>query len=245
MMNKNFICFFLVLCALFVSSFLVSNNNEIEENPWLMQPWKNGDELSAAYKTNFKVLSDSLSIRQEYDSSAKVIILVDAWGLPLNENHFKADLIAFGKNEKRKVLVHPRSLNQNKHVEQTELKGLLDDGLFLFGGDSLEYGRKDYIPKLGFSRTVFCQKCPDGVMAKMLDSLLIMNPDQKLIAWTTQSSREGDAEQLRESLALIADLASKHPKVKFIVQGTHRPILGTPETRKKFYAHWVPVVVLN
>lgn len=53
------------------------------------------------------------------------------------------------------------------------------------------------------------------------------------------------AERLAGTLQLIADLARKHPSVRFIVQGDHNPILSTLKFQEKFYKRWVPFVVLN
>lgn len=77
-----------------------------------------------------------------------------------------------------------------------------------------------------------------------LDSLL-ENSDYKIIALTVRNSKDGSEENLRKGLNDIAGLMKKYPDVQFIVQGAHRPILGTPETRREYYAHWVPVVIAN
>ena len=77
-----------------------------------------------------------------------------------------------------------------------------------------------------------------------IDSLLV-NSGDKMIALTMHVSKDGSEENLRKILNEIAGLIKKYPEVQFIVQGAHRPILGTPETRREYYAHWVPVVILN
>lgn len=77
-----------------------------------------------------------------------------------------------------------------------------------------------------------------------LDSLL-MNSNYKTMALTIHDSKNGSEENLRKALNEIAGLIKKVPDVQFIVQGTHRAILGTPEKRREYYAHWVPVVVIN
>ena len=77
-----------------------------------------------------------------------------------------------------------------------------------------------------------------------IDSLLV-NSNDKTIALTMHVSKDGSEENLRNVLNEIAGLIKKFPDVQFIVQGAHRPILGTPETRREYYAHWVPVVILN
>ena len=77
-----------------------------------------------------------------------------------------------------------------------------------------------------------------------IDSLLV-NSNDKTIALTMLVSKDGSEEKLRNVLNEIAGLIKNFPDVQFIVQGAHRPILGTPETRREYYAHWVPVVILN
>ena len=74
---------------------------------------------------------------------------------------------------------------------------------------------------------------------------LLENSGNKTIALTINDSKEGSEESLHKVLNEIAGLIKKYPDVQFIVQGAHRPILGTPETRHKHYAHWVPVVIGN
>lgn len=77
-----------------------------------------------------------------------------------------------------------------------------------------------------------------------LDSLL-RNSGYKTIALTINDSKEGSKENLHKVLNEIAGLIENFPDVQFIVQGAHRPILGTPKTRREYYAHWVPVVIGN
>lgn len=52
-------------------------------------------------------------------------------------------------------------------------------------------------------------------------------------------------ERLAGTLQLVADLAKKHPSVRFIEQGDHNPILSPLKFQEKFYKRWVPFVVLN
>ena len=81
-------------------------------------------------------------------------------------------------------------------------------------------------------------------MLTKIDSL-IKTDSLQLIAWTTQSSRTGNKDSLNKSLALIANFAKSHPSERIVVQGSHRPILGSKETRNAYKSHWVPVVFLN
>lgn len=128
---------------------------------------------------------------------------------------------------------------------------------FLFGGDSTIQMRYRYIHKIGFENTIFSDSLlPDIVMAQKMDSLLQDSSKKQLIAWTTRDTRfpiDDDAavteklyfERLHNTLKIIADLAQKHPDVRFIVQGDHEPLLAPNEFMCKFYRRWVPYVVLN
>ena len=129
---------------------------------------------------------------------------------------------------------------------------------FLFGGDSTIQWRYKYIRNIGFQEMFWTDSATaDIVMAKKIDSLL-NKPDsvKHFIAWTTRDTRfpiSDDAieteklyyERIFGTLQIVADLAKKHPNVRFIVQGDHEPILSPLEFQRKFYRRWVPYVVLN
>uniref|UniRef100_UPI0025E1D9B0 hypothetical protein n=1 Tax=uncultured Fibrobacter sp. TaxID=261512 RepID=UPI0025E1D9B0 len=129
---------------------------------------------------------------------------------------------------------------------------------FLFGGDSTIQWRYKYIQNIGFQNAFWTDSATADVeMAAKIDSLLNL-PDsvKQFIAWTTRDTRfpiSDDPvecenlyyERLFGTLRIIADLAKKHPNVRFIVQGDHEPILSPLEFQAKFYRRWVPFVVLN
>lgn len=50
---------------------------------------------------------------------------------------------------------------------------------------------------------------------------------------------------IEKTLKRVADLARKHPEVRFIVQGDHEPILSPLPFQERFYKRWTPYVVLN
>lgn len=242
MLNKNLIGFVVLLLCLFATSFFLTDELQLDNYPWHMMPWKNQDSLSTEYLQKYEIQSDTVAFDLKENADRIVFIQVDAWGLPFDESLLEEELSVF-KNAK--TFIHWRKQNQTKQVELLELNNRSKSGVYFFGGDSLEYGRKAYIPDLGFVQMVLCQNCSDEIMASKLDSALSVENPVAVVAWTTQSSRVGEITDIKISLKLIAELAKKHPDVKFVVQGTHRPILESPETRKKYYAHWVPVVVLN
>lgn len=68
---------------------------------------------------------------------------------------------------------------------------------------------------------------------------------QNPFAWAALASTIGDHSDIRQILGQIAKLAKKHPDVRFVIQGTHRPVLCGPEIRNSYKAHWVPVAILN
>jgi hypothetical protein len=129
---------------------------------------------------------------------------------------------------------------------------------FLFGGDSTIQRRHKYIRNIGFLNAVWTDSATtDVVMAAKIDALLSQSDSVKhFIAWTTRDTRfpiSDDSieckklyyERLFGTLRIIADLAKKHPDVRFVVQGDHEPILAPLEFQQKFYRRWVPYVVLN
>ena len=129
---------------------------------------------------------------------------------------------------------------------------------FLFGGDSTIQWRYKYIRNIGFQNAIWTDSATaDIVMAAKLDSLLSLADSTKhFIAWTTRDTRfpisdnpvETEKlyyERLFGTLKIVADLAKKHPEVRFIAQGDHEPILSPLEFQAKFYRRWVPYVVLN
>ncbi len=224
-----------------------------QDKPWHMQPFTDADSLTSEYSEKYELLGRNQLLGKFTDSArTTVAILVDAWGVPFDENLLAEDFAVF-KSLPHKEYLHHRLANRSRHAEFAELRISGDstrphDGVYLFGGDSLEYGRNLYMDSLGYGMRLFCQKCPDSVMAVMLDSVLTdvagvsANP-VKNVAWTTQGSRDGDRAKLHATLRLIADVARRHPEARFIVQGTHRPILGDPKIRRESFAHWVPAVI--
>jgi hypothetical protein len=131
--------------------------------------------------------------------------------------------------------------------------------------------RNKYIRNVGFEETFFGNSTNSGVeprtdreSAALLDSLLsVQDSAVRFIAWTTLDTKfplpcfkdpyridvaavdSVYTERLAGTLQLVADLAKRHPDVRFIVQGDHNPILSPLKFQEKFYKRWVPFVVLN
>lgn len=241
----NFIVFLSVVIVTTIPVYIkeFKSQPDFEGKPWHLQPTVHEDSLSDIYKLRYKILGKQRLCKQFKGKEKQVVILVDAWGVP-NEENLLAEDFSFFADEPSIYAVHQRLANRTKHAEMTEFRNDVSENIYLFGGDSLEYGRPKYISELGFMETFFCQGCNDSIMIETLDS--IMNQDSaKFIAWTTQTSRSGDRDSLHHSLQLIARFARRFPDTEFIIQGTHRPTLGAPEIRKSYKAHWVPAVILN
>lgn len=249
-MKKINMVLFLIL-ALFLTCFqflLDSSYLNIFSKPWHMQSFAHEDSLSAGVMDQYQILDKKRVYPHFVDSTETVVsILVDAWGVSMNDSLLKQEFTLFEKKS-HLFAVHHRQLNQTLHAEKVELRNSYDNSIYLFGGDSLEYKRNEYIPRIGFSQTLFCPQSSDKIMLGKIDSLLSIRDSlsqPSFISFTTQSSRGGNLDSLHASLKEIVRLVDKHPETTFIVQGTHRPILGSPETRRLYYAHWVPVVVAN
>jgi hypothetical protein len=134
---------------------------------------------------------------------------------------------------------------------------------FLFGQDSLKHRRNKYIANIGFGETFYGNNQSDNAIANKIDSILANTTQKHFIAWTTSDTRfplpgfssiyNSDANAtdsaytklLTQTLKAIANLASKHPKTRFILQGDHNPILSPIEFQERFYKRWVPFVILN
>lgn len=255
--QKIGLCIFTLLVAFaVVFSYLISAQYiKPSYKPWHMQPAIDTDSLTEGYVSKYELLDRRKLIGQFADSSrVTVSILVDAWGVPFSESLLAEDFAIF-KDVPHREFLHHRLANRTRHAEFAELRIPGDstrphDGIYLFGGDSLEYGRNLYIDSLGYGVRLFCQLCSDSVMSTTLDSVLVAVAGDsaspvKNVAWTTLGSREGVRAKLHATLRLIADVARRHPEARFIVQGTHRPILGDPKIRRESFTRWVPAVVIN
>jgi len=242
----NLIVFFIVVFVLAVLAYLRGFFDFTAPigKPWHLLPSVHEDSLSQEYLAEYRILGKKALRLQLFDSSrTNVFILVDAWGVPNQESVLKEEF-AFFEKIPHTFALHQRLAARNKHAERVEFRDGPENKMYLFGGDSAEYNRPNLVREIGFKKTLFCQKCNDEVMIAKMDSLL-ENDSLQWITWTTQSSRSGDKDSLRKSLKLIADFAEHHPDVQVIVQGTHRPVLCTPEIRNAYKYHWVPTVILN
>ena len=239
---------FLVLIFVTVSLIYVLGRASFSApfgKPWHLLPAVHEDSLSTTYKGTYQIM-DKTPLRAKLFDTTKtnVFILIDAWGVPIDENILALDLKKFGALP-HKFALHRRLANYTSHAEHAEFRNNFASNIFLFGGDSLQFNRTDYIFEIGFQQAIYCQSCPNNMLIDKIDSILTEPEHPHFIAWTALASTVGDQNEIRQVLKQIANLAKKHPEVQFVIQGTHRPVLCGPEIRNSYKAHWVPVVILN
>lgn len=139
---------------------------------------------------------------------------------------------------------------------------------FIFGSDSLEHLRYKYIKNIGFNEAIYGKDANNSILNDVqviskIDSLLADTAQKHFIAWTTLDTKfpllgftsiynsnpnavdSAYTKLLTNTLTQIANLASKHPKTRFIIQGDHNPILSPIKFQERFYKRWVPFVILN
>ena len=213
--------------------------------PWHLLPAVHEDSLSTTYKGTYQIMDKSPLRSSLYDTSrTNVFILVDAWGVPIDENILSGDFKVL-ESIPHKFALHRRLANYTSHAEHAEFRNNYASNAFLFGGDSTQFNRTEYIPEIGFQQTLYCPNCSNNTIIGKIDSILTEPEQPHFIAWTALASTVGDHDKIRQVLVQTADLAKKHPDVRFVIQGTHRPVLCGPEIRNSYKAHWVPVAVLN
>ncbi len=138
-----------------------------------------------------------------------------------------------------------------------------------YGFDSLLFRKDFFAMGLKGCQYGFPGVCDESLGAWLSDKLT--NRKKQFIYWTTLDAhypyegREYTAQsQLceefnlsgvactfysheEETLQTIAKIAKKHPDVKFVIRGDHRPMgtFTTADFLASFYYDWVPIVVIN
>ena len=243
--NINLVLFSAILAFLIASPFIGKNLFITNQSaPWQLSPFNSGDSLSASYKEHYRVLDQNALIhRIKNNAPTTVSVMIDGWGVPYDEDMLAEDFSIFEKNTALFAL-HKRYLGHTAHAETVELRTGFKDGLQIGSGDSTECAKMEANPTYEMKQIYCCLNCKDEETAVKLDSILT-DTTWKRLAWTAHETNLGDRDKLHVLLRQLAEIASRHSEVQFIIQGTHRPILGTPETRRKYNAHWVPAVFLN
>ena len=223
-------------------------------------------------RTNVLVLVESWGIPLDTNRFAKQLQVFD--GIP-NQVGAHHRMYSRTRTAEREDLIYSVSRDSTGLRDTIFLpQVLLAKGVktqFIYGGDSLVQMRNKYIRNVGFDETFFGISANSGVeprtdreSAALLDSLLSAQDSAlRFIAWTTLDTRfplqgfmdpykidvaaldSAYTERLAGTLQLVANLAKKHPNVRFVVQGDHNPILSPLKFQEKFYKRWVPFVVLN
>lgn len=222
MRNINLLLFSLFLALLISVPILHLDKGITIRGSWSQGPWHllpfGVDSLSQCYKDDYLVL-DEKPLESLLLDSAKtlVMVLVDGWGVPYDKSLLDVDFRMFSGNSATYV-IHKRPIQTTSYAESIEYGDSFKDGVIL--------------------------DCEESLGRAKIDSL-ISEGSLNRIAWTARGPREGDRDKLHSLLKELSELASKHSDVQFIIQGTHRPILGTPETRRMYLAPWVPAVFIN
>lgn len=198
--------------------------------------------------SRYVVRDDALPLESLMDSTrTNVFILVDSWGVPLDS-----------ARRVRMDGIRLQRLSRSSFAENTSLPELVRKAhqwnmpaFFLYGGSDSLYGRGEYIRAMNFDSARFYKKDEsDSLMLVCLDSLISM-PGVRFVAWTARDLQnhlgiENDYfNTLDTELQMLVNFASRHPDVRFIVQGNHEPVLGSRDVRDLFYRRCVPFVVLN
>ncbi|MBO7145298.1 MAG: hypothetical protein J6W13_10790 [Salinivirgaceae bacterium] len=223
-------------------------------------------------KTNVLVLVESWGVPLDMNRFAKQLQVFDGISNQVGAHH---RMYSRTRTAEREDLIYSVSRDSTGRRDTIFLPQVLRaQGIktqFIYGGDSLVQMRNKYIRNVGFEETFFGISANSGVeprtdreSAALLDSLLSTQDSAlRFIAWTTLDTKfplqgfmdpykidvaaldSAYTERLAGTLQLVADLAKKHPEVRFIVQGDHNPILSPLKFQEKFYKRWVPFVVLN
>lgn len=220
--NINLLLFSLLLLLFISVPILRLDEGRSIRGGWNQGPWHllpfGADSLSQHYKDRYQVLNEKPLASLLQDSAKPlVLILVDGWGVPYDECLLEADFQVIG-GKFVSYAVHKRPFQTTSYAESIEYGANFKEGIILDSEDSAG-----------------CAK---------IDSLISVGSMNR-IAWTARGPREGYRDKLHKLLKALSELAGKHPDVRFIIQGTHRPILGTPEIRRMYLGPWVPAVFVN
>ena len=86
-----FVAFAVAFSYLIKSQFI-----KMPEKPWHMQPFTDADSLTTEYTDRYELLDRRALLPQFADSArTTVAILVDAWGVPFDENLLAEDFAVF------------------------------------------------------------------------------------------------------------------------------------------------------
>lgn len=157
------------------------------------------------------IVTDSVTITKDFIDSTRsnVVILIESWGIPLDEKRFESQFKVF-KDSLKKIGIHNRMYSRTRTAEREDLMqsysrdstGRKDTTFlpqifanigykttFLFGQDSLKHRRNKYIANIGFGETFYGNNQSDNAIANKIDSILANTTQKHFIAWTTSDTR--------------------------------------------------------
>lgn len=245
----NLIIFFALILTTVSLIYILGTMNYTTPfaKPWHLLSSIHEDSLSQEYKNLYKIEGAKPLFTKYFDSSkVNIFVLIDAWGVPTQEKIMQEDFRTFESlQSKCTFALHRRLANNTRHAEHVEFRNHYKNTIFLFGGDSLQFNRTEYITDLGFKEHLFCSKCSNDSIITIIDSILIESNPPQFIAWTALANPVGNHDEIRSLFKKITNLAKKHTNIQFILQGTHRPMLCDYKKKSSYKSHWVPVVIIN
>ncbi|PWJ63048.1 MULTISPECIES: hypothetical protein [unclassified Fibrobacter] len=224
-------------------------------------------------RSNVLVLVESWGIPLDHQAFESELSLLRAANAPMKVG-VHSRMYSRTRTAEREDLVYSLARDSVTRRRDTTftpnvLSGLGYETYFFFAGDSTVQWRHKYIRNIGFEN-VHWGLDSDADAVRIMDSVLTAaaaggdsaQGRKVFVAWTTSESKfplKGedpyrismkDLEELypaaiEKTLKRVADLARKHPDVRFIVQGDHEPILSPLPFQERFYKRWTPYVVLN
>ena len=116
--KKSLAVFSVLFVFAVVFSYLINSQFiRMPEKPWHMQPAIDVESLTEEYVSKYEQFDSRKLIGQFADSSrVTVAILVDAWGVPFDENLLAEDFAVF-KDLPHRVFLHHRLANRTRHAE--------------------------------------------------------------------------------------------------------------------------------
>ncbi len=152
-------------------------------------------QLPESFAKKYMVLDEPSVTRYFIDSTrSNVVVTIESWGIPLDENRFAKELAVFGdrivsagansrmysrtRTAERENLVSSivrdtATRNRDTMFIPQVLGAAGVETYFLFGGDSTEHWRQKYIRQIGFKNVMWNEICNDMEMSAKLDSVLV------------------------------------------------------------------------
>lgn len=167
--------------------------------------------LPEEFTAKYSVEDSAFVARRFVDSTrSNVFVLVESWGIPLDNERFEAELSVFrDAGVPMQVGVHSRMYSRTRTAERenliyelkrdsvTKLRDTVFipkvlgaagyDTRFYVALDSAEQWRYKYIRNVGFENVAWDKALNDGEIAKMLDSVLTF--PKVFAAWTTTATK--------------------------------------------------------